>query len=295
MLQKSWLKFMNRTGPGLEGGMTIIELVVALFIASVIGVGISRVFSANNYLFRGEKRVSTEYVNTRLAMDEMTRAVRMINLNPNETGGGVFGLQSLDSCTGATGALSQSAIPANAVSCIYFTRDFDLNANGNTSENGALDFDSNEVVGYYLNTSAGACPDTNFTPAGASCANTVMVASINPANGQISGWRAKFQNVVLFQVDYLFSNGNWASSGTSTQSPFFGQTTVPLPGFGTPLFNTYTNPPNGNTTSTGYGFVDVVAISIALTTRSEGPHDLTRQYVYEPVISTLRLRNTYYN
>ncbi len=286
---------MDRTAPGLEAGMTIIELMVALAIASIIGIGISRVFTANNYLFRGEKRVSTEYVNTRLAMDEMTRSVRMINLNPNETGGGVFGLQSLDSCTGATGVLSQTAIPANAVSCIYFTRDFDLNANGNTSENGALDFDSNEVVGYYLNTSAGACPDTNFTPAGASCANTVMIANINPANGQISGWRAKFQNVVLFQVDYLFSNGNWASSGTSTQSPFFGQTTVAPPGFGAPLFNTYTNPPNGNTTGTGYGFGDVTAVSIALTSRSAGPHDLTRQYVYEPVVTTIRLRNTYYN
>jgi prepilin-type N-terminal cleavage/methylation domain-containing protein len=295
MLKKSWLKFMDRTPLGFERGMTIIELMVALFIASVIGVGISRVFSANNYLFRGERRVSTEYVNTRLAMDEMTRAVRMINLNPQEVGGGVFGIQSLDSCTGATGALTQNPIPVNAVDCIYFTRDFDLNANGNTTENGVLDFDSNEIVGFYLNKSAGACPDANFTPVGSSCVNTVMVAAVNTANGQISGWRAKFQNVVLFQVDYLFANGKWASSGTSTQSPFFGQTTVPHPGFGTPLFNNYVAPPNGNTTGTGYGFGDVTAISIALTTRSEKPHDLTRQYVYEPVISTIRLRNTYYN
>ncbi|MBI3581130.1 MAG: hypothetical protein HY098_03485 [Nitrospinae bacterium] len=275
--------------------MTVIELAAALVIASIIGIGISRVFTANNYLFRGERTVATQYTNTRLVMDEMTRAVRMVNLNPTEAGGGVFGLQSLDSCAGATGALSQNAVPAGAVSCIYFTRDFDLNANGNTQENGALDFDANEVVGFYLNTSAGACPDTNFRPVGASCANSLMIANVNPANGQISDWRVKFQNVMLFQVDYLFSNGNWASSGTSTQSPFFGQTTVPLPGFGTALFNTYTNPPNGNTLNTGYGFGDVTAISIALTTRSDKPHDLTRQYVYDTVVTTLRLRNTYFN
>jgi hypothetical protein len=34
---------------------------------------------------------------------------------------------------------------------------------------------------------------------------------------------------------------------------------------------------------------------LAITTRSETPHDLTKLYVYEPIVSTVRLRNKYYN
>lgn len=285
------LKPSNQTASGFDGGFSILEALVAMVIASILGVGIMQVFNANNYLFRGEQTISTMHTNTRFVMDEMTRAVRMINLNPQETPGGVFGIQSLDSCTGSTGALTQTAIPAAAVNCIYFTRSFDIDPTTG-QEYATVQNDSFDIMGFYLNTSTGTCPDTGIT---GSCPNALMLAKINPANGSITGWTAKFQNVMLFEVDYMYSDGVWASSGTTTQSPFFGQTTVPLPGFGTATFNTFSTPPNGNTTGTGRGFGDVIAVSMAVTTRSEKPHDLTKQYAYETIISTVRLRNRYYN
>ena len=280
---------------GAEHGLTLIEMLVAMVIAGILGTAILRVFNANNYLFRGEKVATATYVNSQNAFKELTKNIRMVNLNPQETGGGVFGLQSCNGCPGAVGTMvNNAAISANAVSSIFFTRDFNINSGGNTIENGILDNDSNERVGYYLNTATtGACPDANL--GAAACPNTLMMAVIDPGTGSITGWQYKFKNVTMFQVDYQFTNGQWASSGTSTQSPFFGQCNFnTFSGACVTTFNTFVNPPDGNTI-TNYSFKNVAAIAVALTVRSAKPHDLTSQYIYETMISTIRLRNAYFN
>jgi hypothetical protein len=92
-----------------------------------------------------------------------------------------------------------------------------------------------------------------------------MVAVINPASGAISSWDYKFPNITSFVVDYQYADGTWASAA------------------GMPDPSNALHAPN-----------KIAAISITLTVRSEKPHELTKQYRYETLNSTLMLRNKYY-
>jgi type II secretory pathway component PulJ len=168
-----------------QSGLTIVEMVMAIAISSILGIGMMKIFSANRYLFSGEKTAGRTFTNARLVMEELTRSLRMINYNPQETTGGVFGIKQ---CSGSVGAaFTNTAIAAGMNSAIYFTRDY--------NENGALNFDNNDMVGYKWNAAT----------------NTLQYAIVDAASGNVSSWVDKYPNVTSFIVDYQYYDGSWAS------------------------------------------------------------------------------------
>ncbi|MBI3794404.1 MAG: hypothetical protein HY280_06705 [Nitrospinae bacterium] len=225
---------------GSQAGLTVVEMVVAIAVASVLGMAMMKMFTANKYLYAGEKSAGRTFTNAMLVMEELTKSVRMANYNPMETPGGVFGVQQ---CDGTVGSLffSTKPIAAGNNGALFFTRDF--------NENGILDPTSGDTVGF------------NWK----STTNTLQVASINPATGGISAWQDKYPNVTNFVVDYQYFDGTWASAA----------------GMPDPTVSDHT-------------FGQIAAVSISLTMRSEKPHQLTGQYIYETINSTLMLRSKYY-
>lgn len=237
-------------------GFTLVEIVLAIAIASILGMAMMKIFGANTNLFRGEKTVSRTYTNARLVMDEITRSVRMVNYNPKETTGAVFGVKQ---CAGSIGSsFTNTALSPGIQTSLYFTRDY--------NENSTLNYDSNDMVGYKFNSATtGACPDPGLGTA--PCPNTIMVATIDPIAGNISGWKAKFRNVTAFQVDYQYPDGKWAvGDGVGSPDP----------------------------SSVSHAFDQISAISIMLTMQSEKPHELTRSYITETINSNIMIRNEYY-
>jgi len=160
-------------------GFTLVEVLVAIVIVSIVSTYTFKIFDVQSKIYSGEQKVSHNIMDARILMALISRYVRSIGYDPQETGGDVFGLK--DSAFGASKITSNTSI--------YFTKDNDAN--------GALASDSSEMIALNFNSSTSA----------------VQSAEID-GSGQVSLWRDRWLNVTSFSVDYVYEDGT-SSSGTT--------------------------------------------------------------------------------
>jgi prepilin-type N-terminal cleavage/methylation domain-containing protein len=168
-----------------ERGVTLLEMLFAIAITSIVGVGILQIFRTDSYLYSGERASTFTISNSRNVMDEITREIRMAGYNPNEIAGGVFWIKQCNSAIGS--AFTTNAITGNTTFC--FTMDY--------NSDGTLAKDGSEMVAFNW-----AGPPVN----------TLEVGVIDPSTGLINSWQDKFTNVINFSVDYSYSGGALGSA-----------------------------------------------------------------------------------
>lgn len=217
-----------------EKGFSLIEMLVAISVSSLVGLFIFKIFNTQQKLFSGEQKVMEMQSGARLAMTELTKQIRTIGYDPEEAGTSVFGLTDSSFSTSSAAAISTDQ-------SIYYTADLD--------DDKLLG--ANETFAYRLN-------------------GTVLEEQI----GGAVVWRTVSRNITntgCFPaiVDPPFSISYTYEDGTTS--------------------NGIVNLPSNTTASRN--FQDVRAVIITITTRSDSPHNLTKQYACERVSSTIALRN----
>lgn len=116
-----------------QAGMTLIEMLLAIALTSILGLGMMKVFKANSSVFSGEQKVVETHSNARNIVGTVSRQIRQLGYNPTEESTGLFGLKD------STGAFTTTTMTSNT--SIYFTWD----ANGD----GVLQ--NSEYAGWRLN------------------------------------------------------------------------------------------------------------------------------------------------
>lgn len=101
-----------------EKGLSLVEMLVAISISSIVALFIFSVFNTQQKLFAGEQKVTEMQSSARLAMTELTRKIRLIGYDPEEAGVSVFGLTNSSFSTLATAAITTDQ-------AIYYTADLD--------------------------------------------------------------------------------------------------------------------------------------------------------------------------
>lgn len=177
-----------------QAGMTLIEMLLAIAITGILGLGIMKIFKANSALFSGEKKVSETYANARNIVSTLSRQIRQIGYNPTDSTAGDFGLKD------STGNFTDNAITSS--SSIFFT--VDDNGDGVLQKNAA------ERIGWRLN------------------GTTIELAAINPTTGNVSGWTPKYYNVTQLFFEYIYADG---VTGTVSTTAADGTTTITVPAF----------------------------------------------------------------
>ncbi len=160
-------------------GFTLIEMLVAITIVGIVTTYTFKIFDVQSKIYSGEQKVSHNILDARILMALISRYVRSIGYNPQETGGDVFGLK--DSTFGTSKITSTTSI--------YFTKDSDAD--------GVLDINSSEIIAL------------NFD-----AANSVVQSADIDSTGQVSQWRNRWLNVKSFSVDYVYEDGT-SSNGTT--------------------------------------------------------------------------------
>ncbi len=163
-----------------QKGMTLIELLAAVALTSMIGLVTVQVFSSQNKLYSGERYISRNISHTRIIIDALAKNIRQIGYNPMETDGNVFGIKD------STGSFTTNAITSNT--SLYYTEDDD--------EDGVLDTNMNEKVSISYD----------------SVNNILRLGDIDNV-GAIT-WANKWPNVTAFSISYIYSDGT-SSSGTT--------------------------------------------------------------------------------
>lgn len=176
-----------------QAGMSLMEMLLAITIGSILGIGIMQVFKANSALFSGEKKVAETYAGARNVVGTLSRQVRQLGYNPTAESTGLFGLKD------STGNFTTNAISSN--SSIFFTMD----DNGD----GALQNNASERIGWRIN------------------GTTVEKAAIDPGTGAVSGWLPKYQNVTQLLFLYVYADG----TGTDFTTASDGTITITVPAY----------------------------------------------------------------
>ncbi len=261
-----------------RAGMTLVEILMAVAIGSVIGLAIMKIFQSNSQLFSGEKKVTGMVTTGRNAMGALSRAVRQSGYNPTEETSGLFGLKD------STGNfLTTSPAAMTSAKSIYFT--MDDNASGTLQNNG------NEMIGYRF---TGADCD----PSGAVTSSCIEVAVIDSATGAISSWVPKFMDIqdLVFIYHYrtgsagayVFTDSMCGAAGGAAASAVPGATSITMTCGAAAGVPTALLPDN---TVTGRNYSDVVGVSIYLLAKTRGVHDLTKQNHVQLFSSTVVLRS----
>lgn len=168
-----------------QSGYSLTEMLVTIAIASVIGLAIMQIFSANSKLFSAEKNTSRAVTSARIIMDELTRTTRMLGYNPSEVSGGKYWLYWVNGDCTASSSLSFTSATILTNTAFFFTRDW----NGNGAA--VADYNTYERVGF--------CFDST---------NSILkMATIDATTGKINGWVNKYRNVTAFTVDYIYDDG----------------------------------------------------------------------------------------
>jgi prepilin-type N-terminal cleavage/methylation domain-containing protein len=160
-------------------GFTLVEVLVTIVIVGIVSTATFKIFDAQSKIYSGEQKVSHNILGARILMAVISKYVRSIGHDPQETGGSVFGLK--DSTFGTS--------PITSNTSIYFTKDDDAD--------GVLDKNSSEMVAL------------NFDSA-----NSVVQSASIDASGKIAQWHDRWMNVTSFSVDYVYEDGT-SSSGTT--------------------------------------------------------------------------------
>ncbi len=111
-------------------GITIVDALVAMLIALIVGAAISSVFLTQNRTYLGQQKLAQAQQNLRAALDIMARDIRMAGYDP--TASGLFGISDVSFL-----AVNGTANP-NGYSSITLSYDWD--------EDGILD--ANETITY---------------------------------------------------------------------------------------------------------------------------------------------------
>lgn len=254
-------------------GMSLVELLVAIAIGSVIGLVIMKIFQSNSALFSGEKKVTSMVTTGRNAMGTLSRLVREAGYNPTEETTGLFGLKA---STGAFTATSPAAM--TDAKSIYFTMD----DNGD----GLLQNNEKEMIGFRFT-------GTDCDPSAAVTSGCIEMAQISAAGG-ISGWTKKFMDIqdLVFVYRYKDSAGAFTDSVCGS-----GYTATALP-TATAITFTCSAGGAGNPASllpddavTGRKYSDVAGVTIHILAKTRGIHDLTKQNQVQLFSSSVQLRN----
>lgn len=167
-----------------QNGMSLVEVLVAIAVGSVVMLMMYKVFNVQSQLYRGEQKVTRMYANTRLAMQRLTRLIRSAGFNPAEvadgsaTNGPVFGLQG----SGSWEITSDTEITFTA------DADEDETVDNNRQERIYLKWDSTS--------------------------QEIWQGVIDATDGSRTGWITLFSNVTNFGITYTYDNGD-VSSGTT--------------------------------------------------------------------------------
>ncbi|MBI5636838.1 MAG: prepilin-type N-terminal cleavage/methylation domain-containing protein [Nitrospinae bacterium] len=269
-----------------RAGMTLVEVLMAVAIGSVIGLVIMKIFQSNSQLFSGEKKVTGMVTTGRNAMGTLSRLVREAGYNPTEAASGTFGLKD---STGNFATTSPAAI--TSAKSIFFT--MDDNADGSLANNG------NERVGFRF---TGADCD----PSAANASGCIEMAQIDAA-GAISGWTSKIPDIQDLVFVYHYRTGSAGAyvftdsvCGTvavpATAAPTYVATAAPT---ATAIAFTcggvaVANPPVGllpDSSVTGRKYSDVVGVTIHVLAKTRAKHDLTKQNTAQLFTSSVVLRS----
>ncbi len=257
-----------------RAGMTLVEILMAVAIGSVIGLVIMKIFQSNSQLFSGEKKVTGMVTTGRNAIGGLSRLVREIGYNPTQAASGTFGLKD------STGGFTTNAM--TDAKSIFFT--MDDNADGNLAMN------SNEKVAFRF---TGA--NCNPSAANSSC---IEMALIDPATGAISGWTPKYPDIQDLVFIYHFRTGSFgayaftdsmcgaAGGATATAAP--GAASITLKCGGAAGVPTALLPDNS---VSGRNYSDVVGVTIYILAKTRTAHDLTKQNVVQIFSTSVVLRS----
>lgn len=161
-----------------QRGMTLVELLVVLVLASFIGFFVMNLFITSNRTFMDQNKVLDAQRDGRLVIKYLSRNLREAGLNPygrkDASGKLLFrGIRGINS-------LADAAHP-NAVSKIWFDRDFNINGS----------FDTDEMVVLELNPGTG-----------------VMKRTFSDMNGTPLRSQEIAKNIEWFEVDPRDAGGN---------------------------------------------------------------------------------------
>ncbi len=180
-----------------KNGMTLIEILVAMAVGSIVMLGLYSMFNTQSKLYEGENKVMRMNSQAKIAMDFLSRRLRHLGYNPREISGTTFGLQSYT--TSATNVT------------IYFTTDTYL-ANINNparGDYGTLDNNNEERVYMQWDGSNGA--DGNPV-------NEIQLGIIDGA-GARTGWQTIATDITSLAFLFTFDNGTTGTptAGSGTQ------------------------------------------------------------------------------
>lgn len=115
-------------------GFTLAEILVALAISGIVLTTVAFLFQTQHGTYSDQNQVAEMQQNLRVAMYSMQRELRLIGLDP--TNSGLFGITDIKTRDVAGAAVNMAASPPAAYSAITFTADFGDGAGGNP--NGVL-------------------------------------------------------------------------------------------------------------------------------------------------------------
>lgn len=101
-----------------EKGFSLIEMLVAITVSSIVSLFILNIFNTQQKLFAGEQKVTEMQGNVRLAMAELTKNIRLVGYDPEEAGTKIFGLSDSSFSTSASAAITTDQ-------ALYYTADID--------------------------------------------------------------------------------------------------------------------------------------------------------------------------
>ena len=259
-----------------RAGMTLVELLMAIAIGSVIGLVIMKIFQSNSQLFSGEKKVTIMVTEGRNAIGTLSRLVRQSGYNPTEEATGLFGLKD------STGNfLTTSPAAMTSAKSIFFTMD--------DSGDGSLQNNGSEMVGFRF-TGADCDPSANTS----SCVEMAQIS----AGGAVSGWTKKFLDIKDLVFIYHYRTGTSpAYVFTDSMCGATGYTASAAP-TATSISFTCTGGGVGDPTAllpdntiTGRKYTDIAGVTIHVLSKLRSAHDLTKLNTVQLFSSTVVLRN----
>lgn len=149
----------------------MIELLVAISLASIVSLAIYKIFDIQTRLFSGENKVVDMQGLARNSINLLARNIRLAGLDPREVGVNRFGITDSSFSTGGSAVITSS-------DAIYFTTDL--------NESGALDV--NEFMAFKLE---------GFE---------LKRAVITDTSGTIGSWHPVAGNVTSLNIVYGYAD-----------------------------------------------------------------------------------------